>query len=256
MPKAGELVRPVAIAKLEHIPRSAAFGTIIVERIFDVLSFMLSILLIPLMYTGPLTQTFPWLEEAGVWLTFVTFLFLGGFVYLTLNRDSAMKLINVITKRINPVKAAKIEKVTHSFLDGFLFLRDTRNYFMILFLSMVIWGFYVVMMYLPFYAFDMPAQYGVGWGAAWVVQAISSIGIIIPTPAATGSYHYFVIQTLTKLYGVNDDVARSYAAATHAVAVVGITLIGLYYFIKDKIHLPAGGGLEPSDVIEEDEAVQ
>jgi hypothetical protein len=122
-------------------------------------------------------------------------------------------------------------------LDGFLFLKDTQSYFMIFALSIVVWGLYVLMMYLPFYAFNMTQTYSLGWGAAWVVQAISSIGIIIPTPGATGPYHYFVIETLTKLYNVDDDIARSYAAATHAIAVIGITAIGLYYFVKDKIHI-------------------
>jgi uncharacterized protein (TIRG00374 family) len=237
LPKVGEVVRPYAIGKLERVSRSAAFGTVIVERIFDIISFMIFIILIPTVYNGPLTQLFPWLEDVGVWVTLVTFAVFGLFIFFMMRRDVVMKILHYFTTHLSPARAERIEKITHSFLDGFLFLKDTHNYFMICLLSIIIWALYVLMMYLPFYGFNMIQDSSLDWRAAFVVQGISSIGIIIPTPGATGPYHYFVIQTLTKLYGVNDDVARSYAAATHAVALVGTTLVGMYYFFRDKIHL-------------------
>jgi len=152
-----------------------------------------------------------------------------------MRRDITERILNFFTRRFKASTAEKIERVVHSFLDGFLFLKDTGNYVMIIVLSIVLWLLYVAMMYFPFYAFKDTSS--LGWGAAWVVQAISSIGIVVPTPGATGPYHYFVIETLTKLYGIDGNVTKSYAVITHAVAVVGITAIGLYYFIKDKIHI-------------------
>ncbi|MFI5252050.1 MAG: lysylphosphatidylglycerol synthase transmembrane domain-containing protein [Bacteroidota bacterium] len=237
LPKVGEIVRPYAIGKLEHVSRSAAFGTVIVERIFDIISFMIFIILIPAVYNGPLTQSFPWLENVGIWITLCTFLLFGILIFLMLRRDVVIKLLRYFTNHLHPARAERFERITHSFLDGFLFLKDTHNYFMIGVLSILVWALYILMMYLPFYGFGMIQNYSLDWRAAFVVQGISSIGIIIPTPGATGPYHYFVIQTLTKLYGVNDDIARSYAASTHAVALLGTTLIGVYYFFKDKIHL-------------------
>jgi glycosyltransferase 2 family protein len=237
LPKVGEVVRPYAIGKLERVSRSAAFGTVIVERIFDIISFMLFIIFIPMVYSGPLNQLFPWLESVGVWITLMTFAVFGVFIFLMMRRDVVMRLLRFFTGYLSPSNAQRVEKITHSFLDGFLFLKDTHNYFMIGVLSVLIWALYVLMMYLPFYGFNMVQDYSLDWRAAFVVQGISSIGIIIPTPGAVGPYHYFVIQTLTKLYGVNDDIARSYAAATNAVALIGTTLVGMYYFFKDKIHL-------------------
>jgi len=242
LPKVGEVVRPYAIGKLEKVSRSSAFGTVIVERIFDIMSFMLFIALLPLVYRGPLNQTFPWLEEVSIWLSVLTLGSFAFFVVMMLRREMVIRILGYLTKRASPARAVRIEKIVHSFLDGFLFVKDTGSYVMIIVLTLVIWFLYVVMMWLPFYAFDMPAQYGLGLGAAQVVQTISSIGIVIPTPGATGPYHYFVIQTLTKLYGVDGEVAKSYAAATHAIAVIGTTLVGLYYFLRDKIHIGEAQG--------------
>lgn len=237
LPRAGEFVRPYAIGKLEGVSRSAAFGTVLMERILDVVSFMILIALIPTVYSGPLTEALPWLEETGIWVSVITIALLGLFVFLMMRRDVVMRLLNFFTKRLSPSRASLVEKIAHSFLDGFLFLKEPKNYLVITALSVVIWGLYVVMMYLPFRAFGLQTSYGLGMGAALVVEAISSIGIIMPTPGATGPYHYFTIQTLTKLYGVDDELARSYAIVTHAMGFVGVTLVGIFYFLKDQLSM-------------------
>jgi uncharacterized protein (TIRG00374 family) len=237
LPRAGELVRPYAINKLEGISRSTAFGTVLMERIFDILSFMCVIALIPLVYSGPLTQAFPWLEETGIWLAAITFAFLALFAFLMVRRDIVMRLLGMVTKHLSERKAKMVEHITHSFLDGFLFLKEPSSFVMIGVLSVIVWGLYIVMMYLPFYAFGLTEKYSLDMSSAMVVQAISSIGIVIPTPGATGPYHYFTIQTLTKLYHVDDELARSYATITHAVGFIGITIIGIFYFLRDKLHM-------------------
>lgn len=237
LPRFGELGRPYALGKLEGISRSAAFGTIFIERVFDILSFMVVVALIPLVYSGPLTQAFPWLEETGIWLTVVTICFLALFTFLMMRRDIVVRFINFITRYLSPTKAKIVDHITHSFLDGFLFLKEPRHYFMIALLSVLIWVFYIIMMYFPFYAFELVQRYSLDMSAALVAQAISSLGFIIPTPGGTGSYHYFVIQTLTKLYSVDEELARSYATVTHAVGFIGTTLVGLFFFLRDKLHL-------------------
>ncbi len=237
LPRAGELVRPYAINKLEGISRSTAFGTVFIERIFDIVSFLLVIAMIPLLTTSPLTQAFPWLESTGIWLTVGTLTLLALFTFLMVRRDLVIGILGRITKRLSPRRAGLVEHVTHSFLDGFLFLKEPRHFLAIGLLSAVIWGLYILMMYLPFYAFGLPGLYALDLGSAVVLQAISSIGYLMPTPGATGPYHYFTIQTLTQLYGVSDELAASYAALTHAIGYIGVTLIGLVYFFRDRLHM-------------------
>ncbi|MDP2209970.1 MAG: lysylphosphatidylglycerol synthase transmembrane domain-containing protein [Bacteroidota bacterium] len=235
LPRAGELVRPYAISKSENISRSAAFATVVVERIFDIISFMFLIALIPAVYSGPLTEIFPWLEETGMWLTSVSFIFLGVFIFLMIRRDIVMRILQILTRRLSEKKAKLVDHIVHSFLDGFLFFKERKNYFVIFVTSILVWGLYIMMMYVAFNAFGLVENNNLDLAAALVVQAISSIGILIPTPGAIGPYHYFTIQTLTKLYGIEYTVAASYATVTHAVGFIGITLLGIVYFLKDRL---------------------
>jgi uncharacterized protein (TIRG00374 family) len=237
LPKVGEIVRPLAIGKLEGISRSAAFGTLIVERIFDILSFLIMIALLPLLYSGPLLQIFPWLQETGIWISVLTLSALIVCVVLMMRRDLVVKLLGFVTRHLSPKRGEAVSRITHSFLDGFLFLKEPRHFVMIFVLSLLVWGLYFIMMYLPFFAFGLTERYGLDFRTAIVVQTISSLAYMAPTPGATGSYHYFTIESLTRLYGVDSELARSYATVTHAVGFIGITLIGLYYFWADKLHL-------------------
>ena len=237
LPKVGEIVRPYAIGKLEGVSKSAAFGTLLVERIFDMVSFLLMVGFLPLLYAGPLVQTFPWLEEIGIWVAAFTLAAILVCTFLMMRRDMVVRLLNFVTRHLSEKRARAVERMAHSFLDGFLFLKEPRHYFVIGLLSILIWGLYIVMMFLPFYAFGLTEKYGLDMKAAAVVQTISSLGYMAPTPGATGPYHYFTMQTLTKLYGVDDELARSYATVTHAVGFLGITLIGIYYFWVDRLHI-------------------
>jgi uncharacterized protein (TIRG00374 family) len=232
-PRAGEIARPYALGKLEAIPKSAALGTIVVERIIDTISFLILVVLMPLVYAGPLRESFPWLTQSGILISSVTAVMLVFIITLMLRRDWTDTLLTK-TLRFLPNRFAKrMHGATHSFLDGFLFLKRPGSFFVIGVLSVCIWGLYVLMTYFAFFAFDL--QRHLGLGAALVVLTISTIGVALPTPGATGTYHVFATQALSRLFNVPNELALGYATITHAVGFIGVSVIGVYYLFKDHI---------------------
>lgn len=235
LPRAGELVRPYTIGKLETIPKSAALGTIVVERIMDTVSFLVLVSIIPLVYDGPLKQVFPWLEQAGTIISAVTFSVLIVGIVLMAKRDWTDVLVGRVARFLPAGISTRLDRVVHSFLDGFEFIRRPRGFAAILITSVLVWLLYGVMTYVSFFSFGL--EHSLGFGAAIVVLAISSIGIAIPTPGATGGYHWFAAQSLIGLFHVSNETALSFAAVTHAVGFVGATVVGLYYFLHDHINI-------------------
>ncbi len=233
LPRAGEVARPYAIRKLEAVSTSAAFGTIVIERILDVVSFLLLVLLLPLLYSGPLTESFPWLIETEVLVSVATGVLLFLLVLFTVRRDWTTRVVRVLTRVLPSGLALRVERSAHAFLDGFLFLKRPRRFVAITVLSVLIWFLYIVMMYAAFFAYGLQDQ--LDFRAAVIVQAISSIGVVLPTPGGTGTYHAFTSQSLSKLFGVDATTALSYATVTHAVGFIGVTAIGLYYVIRDRL---------------------
>ena len=235
LPRAGELVRPYTIGRLESVSKGAALGTIVVERIMDTVSFLILVVIIPLVYDGPLAQAFPWLRQAGTLIMLATLLVLGIALALMLRRDWTDSILRKTTGFLSPRFARKIDKAIHSFLDGFMFVKRPASFVAILVLSVLVWVLYIMMTYLAFFSFGLQTQ--LGFGSAIVVLAISSIGIAIPTPGATGGYHWFAAQTLIRLFHVANPIALSYATVTHAVGYVCVTVFGLYYFLRDHVNI-------------------
>jgi hypothetical protein len=235
LPRAGELARPYAIRRTESVPASAALGTVVVERILDTLMFLSLVFAIPVVYDGPLLESFPWLPRAGTVLMLVMVPMMALPLVLMVRRDWTDRIVHIIAQRLPRRFGGRLKWFTHSFLDGFLFLTKPASAIVTLSTTAVIWGLYMLSMYFSFFGFGL--QETLGFDAAFVTLAISSIGIAIPTPGGTGTYHAFVSQTLTQLFAVNSAVALSYATATHAIMFIGVSVIGLYFLMKDQMSL-------------------
>jgi glycosyltransferase 2 family protein len=232
IPRGGELVRPFVISRLEGVSRSSALGTIVVERIIDTLSFLTLVSFLPIVYQGPLRDSFPWLAQAGWIIASVTVSGLVVLVTLMVRRDWTNGLLRVATRLLPDRFAAGIENVVHRFLDGLLFLQNPRSLVIVTLSSVGVWFLYILMMQYSLVAFGLG---DLGFAGAVVVQTISSIGVAIPTPGATGSYHIFTAQTLSRLFGVPNVVAISFATVTHAAGYVSTTLVGLWFVVRDHI---------------------
>ncbi len=231
LPRAGEIARPYAIGKLERISGSAALGTVVVERVMDTMTFVFLVFAAPLVYHGPLLESFPWLRNGSLILLVVTLPIFALLVVLMVRRDWTDNVTGLVARFLPTALGARVKGIAHAFLDGFQFIRRPWMAVRILLLTGVIWWLYMSMTYVAFFAFEPAIQ--LDWGAAWILLAISSIGIAIPTPGGTGTYHAFAAQTLTLLFRIDSVVALSYATATHAVNFIGVTAIGLVFFLSD-----------------------
>jgi glycosyltransferase 2 family protein len=234
LPRAGEFVRPYVIARMEPVPVSGAFGTIVMERIIDTFSFLFLFALLPLLYDGPLAESFPWLHDGGIIVFAGAVIGLGILLLLMKRRDWTDGLLRGGAKFLPRASAGKVEAAVHGFLDGFQFVGRPANFAVIFLFSVAIWGLYIGMMYVSFFAFGLAGR---GFQTAVVILTISSIGTAIPTPGGTGSYHALTAQSLTRLYGVDPALALSFATVTHAAGYIAVTVAGIYFFLRDHINV-------------------
>jgi len=237
LPRVGEFVRPVAIGRLEKISRSAAFGTVVLERVIDLITFVLILLLVLFFYASSFTKLFPslanveWIFLAGsgvMLIVCVVVFFHAEFVFPFIRKFAA-----VLPHGIR----GKVEKIVDSFLTGFGASKHPGNYAMIGVTSLLIWGLYIILMYLPFYAFDMMAANNLDFSSATILMVVSGVAYAVPTPSGFGSYHFFTAFVLAQLFGVDTVVASSYALYTHSIGFLSTTIVGLYFLLKDKIHV-------------------
>ncbi|MEE9225031.1 MAG: lysylphosphatidylglycerol synthase transmembrane domain-containing protein [Bacteroidota bacterium] len=237
IPRLGELVRPYTLGRREQLSKSAALGTVFVERILDVWTLLFFLVLFLIFYRGPLIESFPWLTEVGIVGAVSTVGILFVFLLLMLRRKLGLTILRFMIRPLPRGIADRMEKIFLSFLDGFLFVKQPRRYFAITMLSLVIWAWYILMLYIPFFGFDLVGVYSLDLYSAGVLVVVTSFGVMLPTPGATGTYHYFATQTLMRLYGVGETLALSYATVTHAVGYIAITIVGLFYFYREHVSI-------------------
>jgi uncharacterized protein (TIRG00374 family) len=237
VPRAGELVRPYVIGQLENMSKSSALATIVVERVVDVLTLLLVSAISLLWFGSTLTSNFPWFASTALLAAVVILVAFAFFVLAVFRREWMFRLLQGITTFLPAKVSAAMERVLQSFLKGFLVIKNPRRYLAILLLSGAIWFCYVAMLYVAFYSFDLVQHRSLNFMSATVLNVVSTIGFILPTPGGTGTYHTFCRETLTRLFGVDYETAIAYATATHAVNYLVLFIGGLGFFFYDNLKL-------------------
>lgn len=241
-PRLGEVSRPVYVARREGLSSSKLMGTIVLERVIDIvtMAFLLFGVCIYLITDlDLLSQIFG--EETVrlfsegfapmevVWIVGLLLLFLaGGFaVWWTLLR---------LGERFETVQrwVDRIQHALRMFRDGLLSARKVSRWGLFLTYTLLIWLCYTLMSYFPFWMFDMQEAYDLSLLDALVVTVISAIGIAIPSPGGIGTYHYFVKQTLLVLFAVPAVTGLAYATVTHAATVLFVALFTPIALAVDK----------------------
>jgi uncharacterized protein (TIRG00374 family) len=241
IPRAGELSRPLLIAKKEGISRGTAIGTILVERIIDMLT-MLAVFGCCLFYfRDRISRAFGQynIESVSLYTSVIILAFVGLAVLILFNIEKTEIIIEKITGKILPDKInTKIHYMFISLVNGFLFIKYPKLYLKIFITSILIWIAYVMSTYVTFFAFSELAAQKLNFFDANLVLTMASFAMTIPLPGnSAGVFHLFVITALVGFFQVDKQVASSFAIVNHLVGLVMMVIIGVYFYMKENIKL-------------------
>lgn len=237
VPRLGEVTRAVLLGKWENLSRSSMFGTVILERVIDVIFLGLAVLISILIFSEKLLNSFPWLQST----LYITIIVIGVVIflfYLAITQRErfyslTVKFFSLISEKI----AHKIATMFQMLGEGFNSLKGSKNYFFTFLLSALIMFLYAFGSYIGFFIVGMQEINNVSFFMGWAVMSISAIGIVIPTPGGTGSYHTLAKSTLVLLFGFPEALSLAYAFITHAVSYIFAILISLIiFFVLNKQH--------------------
>lgn len=207
IPRAGEIARATTLAKYEKISFEKVLGTIVLDRLLD---------LICLLLVGGLTFILAFERIFGYFdknlnlsarfqnlnsLSFFSFalvLIALVLVYYAIARSAWYQ--NKIKTKVNHFVAGLWEGLTS--------IRNIRQPGYFTFYTVAIWFLYFFMALILFKAIDTTAH--LGWIAGLVVFFFGSLGIVFPSPGGMGSYHFLAMESLS-LYGINATAAFTYA---------------------------------------------
>lgn len=225
LPRMGEVVRAGVLSKYEKLPPEKVMGTIVVDRVVDVLCLGLVFLLAVLLEgdkllnyndfigqnTNPETVQSP--NFTKWWI--LGFMLVAAVIMFLMRKKLAQTAI-----------FQKIFRMLKGFWEGIKSVASLRNPWLFVVHSLNIWVMYFVMTWLGFQAFGPTAHLGLL--AALTVFAFGTLGMVIPSPGGMGTFHFLVITALTTFYGIRGDDAFSVANIIFFTIQIGLTsLLGI-----------------------------
>lgn len=237
IPRAGELSRPFLLAQKYGISKAFTLGTIVVERIFDMLSMFFVFGLCLMFYRDDLQRAFGEYNIEGISLYFSIgmILFVVIVSIMLLKFDKTEKFIEKINNKILPQKyQAKVNKVLLSLISGFSFLKYPKYYYKIFLFTVFLWLDYALSTWVLMSAFKNDILNSLNFMDANLVLTLTNFAQTLPLPGnSAGSFHFFIKTTLNVVFGVDNETALAFGTVNHMLGFLGIIAIGLYYSVKE-----------------------
>lgn len=238
VPRLGELVRAYTTGKLEKTTVSGVFGTIVLERLFDMLSAGILFGVALATYNAEIVKAFPILRWGGIFLIACS-LAMGAVLYAAATMKTANDLLMKFIAFVVPKRfSKKVGEIVGSFLSPFSILHSPKSLVSVTFYTALIWVVYIFTIYIPFFAFKTMSS--LTFYDSFIITMITSIAWTLPSPGGLGVYHLLVSQALIRFFAVSPDEALAFATLTHLFGYVAITIVGtVFAFIftqRLKIH--------------------
>ncbi len=221
--RAGEIVRPLLLSSRTGMPAAATLASILTERLFDGAS-VLVLFAAGVLFAredfrpGSLTL----LRDAAVLASVALVAAIGVVWFLLGHRKGAVhRVASLVPERFR----ARAESFSNHVLDGLEVIRSPLRLLEIALWSLGLWlviGFQLILLAK---AFGFPMNLG----QAFVVVAISVIGLAVPAPAGVGGFHGAIRVGLTQFMTVDVPTGTAYALVHHAICFFPITVLGLAY---------------------------
>jgi len=227
IPRAGEFARATAISKYEHIPFEKAFGTIVSERVADVIMLLSIIALAFFFQTELLSSYFFSGEDSG---NSYTLYILIGLAVL------GLVFFRLVKKSDNPM-IKKIQNFIYGLIQGVISIFKMKKKWAFIFHTFFIWLMYVLMFYVV--TFALPETTHMPFGAIIVGFVVGGLSMAL-TNGGLGTYPIFVASALT-LYGIDENAALAFGwimwtAQTAMVLIFGgISFLVLPIYNKEEV---------------------
>ncbi len=205
LPRMGEVARVWALQKNKTFLWEG-LGTVVIERILDLLCLGAIIALFLATYDFHLYFTLPALLKNGWIITLIIFagLTLTYILYQWLQKTS-LTWLKDLQKGLSSLWA--VRRQGHLWAYTFL-----------------IWWTYLAMSYYWFFA--LPATTHLGWNVAFAMVALGTLSRILPLQAnSAGAYHNLVVMALT-LFGVAESPAFALTFLIHTSQLLFTILVG------------------------------
>lgn len=232
LPRAGEILRCTLLGKYEKIPATKLIGTILVERVFDllcyflllVITFLIQIETVSDFVKEKISRINGMKQGLSAWVIITGFVITGFVIYLVIKF-----IFNRYRHHHYIIKLKGFHLGLKEGYSAILHLKKSKKF---LAHSVFIWACYLFEIYIGFSALDATSSLGIG--AAFSVLSLATLAMIV-SPGGLGAFPIAVQQVLL-IYNV-DNISFGWlmwGVTTGIIIVIGIVSFGLLIYQNKK----------------------
>jgi len=224
----GELVRAYLVGQRESVSKSAALGTIALDRLLDGLT-LVAILGVMVLVSGADTAV----KSLG--LAAAVFVLAGAAVVVAMALSPALvrSWISRFTRRLPDGLEARVEDLLDSFLSGLGGVRSPSILLLAALASLVSWLLEAGMYFVVGEAFHLEA----GFDAYLVVVSAANLALsVFASPGGVGPFEVTTREVLI-FFGVSSAAASAYAIALHALLLAPVIAVGAVLIWSSRVSM-------------------
>jgi uncharacterized protein (TIRG00374 family) len=228
--RAGEFLRAYVIARYEPVSAAAAFATVIVERLLDLVTVLILFacgILFSGIDVGPAVEAAGWVAAAGATGALVMLFVLAG------HPERVGRMADRVASRLPARLAGVVGRLARTLTEGLRIMRSPWHFAVALAWSVPVWMSIATGIICTTWAFRLDMSL-IG---SFLVVGYLTVGVAVPTPGSAGGFHYFYQLALTQFFGAAESPAGAAAVVLHLVSFVPVTILGLVYMWQDGLTL-------------------
>ncbi len=213
IPRSGEVARAATLSKYEQLPFNKVMGTIIAERVADMIMLGLFIFLAFFLEMKKLTVFLsPYLPEH--WIVLIL-------LFILLSIAGVLVMFKARRSKNNFIK--KTADFLHGIWSGALNIFHMPQKIVFLLETILIWGLYLAMLWVVMQAF--PGTSGLPLGAVIFTFVAGSLSIVLSN-GGIGTYPVFVTAALS-LFGVSQPEGFAFSTVMWTSQTLLLILMGV-----------------------------
>lgn len=230
VPRLGEVARTANLSAQSRLRFSSVLGTVVTERILDVVVLGIGLVSVFLLMTGraamlgdiliaPVAEQLDRIPLPAIVLIACTIALAAFLLYRFLSGMSQNSRKSDGSSGKHSLKP-RLREAFKAFRGGMTTILHSPGKQRIVWSTAVMWFLYLLMAYIPFFMLNTAEIYSLSLLDGWIIMIFGAVGILVPLPGGTGSYHYITIQALVSLFAFSHEAAATYAVLCHAAQLV------------------------------------
>lgn len=228
IPRLGEITRCMSLNKLSKTPFAASIGTVVTERVIDVITLITLFITVSWVQSERLSGVYT--KYVGVHINSLIRNISSDYNAIIIILAVLFILLVVIFMTRKNLKQwiQKLLQLSfiNNFKNGLISIFNVKRLPLFLFYTALIWCSYFLTSYVCFFALPKTAHLGIAAGIA--VTVYGSISRSLPAAGGSVGIYHALVAAVLLLFGIHEDQGLALAVIIHGTQVLFYLITGAY----------------------------